>query len=213
MSEPQGSRTISPKPMKVARVVVFVAMALACMCVVIVVNAVKPGEARANSSWSAPVLVDSSGNLNAVSCATTSFCVAVDAGGYSFTYNGTSWQPKVLVSPNSLTGVSCASPSFCMAVDTAGNAWAYTGSSWGGSSSNDSNALIAVSSARAAPRSVRRSIPTGMRSRTMGPGRCLRPLTASERSMPCRVRPPRSVSPSTTGATPSRSTAALGRAH
>jgi hypothetical protein len=83
------------------------------------------------SSWSTNDKVDelngiSGGGLAAVSCTSSSFCMAVDQDdNRSVTFNGSSWSaPTMLSSGYGLASVSCPSRSFCIAVD--GNADAFT---------------------------------------------------------------------------------------
>ena len=82
------------------------------------------------SAWRAgPVDIDPiAGILTAVSCASPTFCVAVDTNGRALTWNGSSWaapswSARSPVDPDGggLTGVSCF-PGACVAVDFAGNA-------------------------------------------------------------------------------------------
>jgi hypothetical protein len=77
------------------------------------------------------------GDVDLLSCASPTFCVALDTSDNAFTYDGSSWsgptklentQPSPL-GPD-LYSVSCASPTFCAAVDTNGNAFIYNGSRW-----------------------------------------------------------------------------------
>ena len=103
--------------------------------------------------WSAPQQIDntSSGNaLNAVSCATPTFCVAVDSGGYVHVFSGGTWVSGQQVDPggNTLQGVSCPTTTYCVAVDNSGNAFTDTAGTWSSgnqidTASNDS--LNAVS--------------------------------------------------------------------
>jgi hypothetical protein len=64
--------------------------------------------------------VDSDGQLDWVSCPTTTFCMAVDAySGSAYTWNGSSWSGPTRADPSSLSGsnlgsLSCATPTFCM---------------------------------------------------------------------------------------------------
>ena len=82
-------------------------------------------------TWSSPVSIDPGTVLESVSCASKSFCAAVDDLGEALTYNGTSWTAPAEIEPGSfLTGVSCPSKLFCLAVDKAGNALFYNGTSW-----------------------------------------------------------------------------------
>ncbi|MHB8340573.1 MAG: fibronectin type III domain-containing protein [Mycobacteriales bacterium] len=87
-----------------------------------------------NGTWSRPTAI-SSGAAEAVSCVSSTFCLATDSAGDTITWNGTSWGAPQLVdatngSPNDITGISCLSTRFCMAVDASNNALAYNGSSW-----------------------------------------------------------------------------------
>ncbi|MGH9291818.1 MAG: Ig-like domain repeat protein [Acidimicrobiales bacterium] len=69
--------------------------------------------------------------LDSVSCASSTFCVAVDAGGNALVYNGARWTLPTSIDPgNALDSVSCASSTFCVAVDDAGNALVYNGATW-----------------------------------------------------------------------------------
>lgn len=50
--------------------------------------------------WSAPRLVDPKGAaLSSVSCASASFCVAVDLNDHAFAWDGRSWSAPVHVLP------------------------------------------------------------------------------------------------------------------
>ena len=67
----------------------------------------------------------------AVSCASTTFCIATDASGNAFRFDGTRWSPPVPVSPGAeLQFVSCASSTFCMALDSLQQAFAFDGHRW-----------------------------------------------------------------------------------
>src|ERR1035437_3693534 len=82
------------------------------------------------NSWSNRVGIDSS-SVEAVSCPSSSFCLAVDSAGNAMTFNGLSWSPPVSIDAgNYLSAVSCSSSSFCVAGDEAGNALMFNGSSW-----------------------------------------------------------------------------------
>ena len=85
------------------------------------------------TGWSAPVRLETGPYLNNgynihASCASTTFCLAVDTSGNSFTYNGTSWSPAAGIGLNAVA-VSCASQAFCVAVD-ATRAATFSGSGW-----------------------------------------------------------------------------------
>ena len=105
-----------------------------------------------------PIVTGATSQISAVTCATTSFCVAVgsetapvvgvNALGLIEQWNGSAWSIAKVLAPSSpiagvtsqLYGVSCAGPSFCMAVGTGGadpgNTEAlveeWNGSTWSG---------------------------------------------------------------------------------
>lgn len=77
--------------------------------------------------WSAPDPVTPGGDLGAVGCAGSSFCVSVDALGNGWYFDGTGWQGG----PGdwgSVAAVSCASPTFCASVS--GGVSVFDGASW-----------------------------------------------------------------------------------
>lgn len=89
------------------------------------------GDAMAytDGSWSPPTNIDATDRypqMASLSCATTTFCVAINNGS-AYTYNGSSWSPPVGVDPDiyNLTAVSCPTPTFCAAVG--GSPSSYTG--------------------------------------------------------------------------------------
>lgn len=103
----------------------IVGAALAC--------AVGPGVGSANAAgWSGPTLIDPSQYLTAVSCASPSFCVAVDDAGNVFMFDGSRWSAGQAIDPSGggLSSVSCPSTTFCMAADADGNVLRYDGGSW-----------------------------------------------------------------------------------
>src|ERR1700683_2343991 len=78
--------------------------------------------------WAAPKHVSTCG-LNAVSCPSASFCVAVDNMGYVMTYNGTSWSaPADIDGTRPMRALSCVSSSFCVTGDSMGDVLTYNGS-------------------------------------------------------------------------------------
>ncbi|MHB1569375.1 MAG: hypothetical protein ACYC0H_09235, partial [Solirubrobacteraceae bacterium] len=80
--------------------------------------------------WSAPSPIEPYNNLS-VSCASSSFCVAVGStSGDVYTYDGGGWSKPSLIDPGGLTSVSCASSSFCVAVDRGGDVLIYNGGGW-----------------------------------------------------------------------------------
>ncbi len=75
-----------------------------------------------DGTWSSGVQVSSGGGLAGVSCASSSFCMAVDNSGNAYTYSDGTWSSADEVEDYgggaySLTGVSCPSSSFCIGVD------------------------------------------------------------------------------------------------
>lgn len=68
--------------------------------------------------WTPPVQVDPArGSPTSVSCRSDNVCVAVDAHGDAFIWNGSAWsKPRLVVSLTDFTSVSCASPTFCVAI-------------------------------------------------------------------------------------------------
>jgi hypothetical protein len=75
-------------------------------------------------------------NVTQVSCATSTFCVALasSTGGVRYyTSNGSAWtQPTALfdTSGGPMLSLSCTSTVYCLATDSAGNASVYDGNSW-----------------------------------------------------------------------------------
>jgi hypothetical protein len=82
------------------------------------------------TGWSDGRRVTNSTHLAGVSCATTSFCVAVNNRGDVFVFDGTAWSAARHLTDAPLSAVSCPSTTFCMATDTAGVSHAYNGTAW-----------------------------------------------------------------------------------
>jgi hypothetical protein len=109
--------------------------------------------------WSQPADVDTSGQLDTVSCADTSFCVAADSVGNVLAWNGSTWSPPQAIDPttssstvgsNGITSVSCVSFVFCVAVDSGGRAITFNGRSWSKPADIDGQTgLVSVSCATA----------------------------------------------------------------
>jgi hypothetical protein len=102
-----------------------------------------PAEAAPSLEWSKPpVVFDSGGTPSAVSCASESLCVAVDAHGRALstsdpTAANPSWSEHEIDPGASLNAVSCAPGGPCVAVDDQGEAFVSVGanaSSWSQSS-------------------------------------------------------------------------------
>jgi RHS repeat-associated protein len=93
--------------------------------------------------WGAATNIDGTTAINSVSCAATTFCVAIDASGNAFNYNGTSWSTANSIDgTNVLNSVSCATTSFCAAVDSNGNVLTYNGTTWSSASNIDGTTAI-----------------------------------------------------------------------
>jgi hypothetical protein len=89
----------------------------------VAVGAVGDALVYSDGSWSAPRDVDGV-SLDSVSCASSSFCMAVDAQGDALTYTNGSWSsPTAISGAGVLDSVSCTSASFCVAVDDLGNSF------------------------------------------------------------------------------------------
>jgi len=89
-------------------------------------------EAAASASTGAPTWGSPTGvtfGNDAISCASSTFCVAVGGGGIVSVYKNGTWTTSVPDS-RTLNAVSCTSSIFCMAVDSGGYAIMYNGSTW-----------------------------------------------------------------------------------
>ncbi len=92
------------------------------------------------SRWSAVAAIDPESppgpmGLQAVSCPTTTFCVAVDGAGNALSFDGHRWSKPSAIDPShtsyfGLTSVSCPTASFCVAVDGLGHAFAFSRAHW-----------------------------------------------------------------------------------
>ena len=102
-------------------------------------------------SWSAPQKIDATESPHVypslrVSCATASFCVAVDSNTNAMIYNGSSWTAPTSVKGSflfPLYSVSCPTAAFCMA-GGAGEYVTYNGSSWSSPTNNEAS-FVSVS--------------------------------------------------------------------
>ena len=110
------------------------------------------------TNWSTAVVIDGTNDPIAVSCASATFCMAVDAEGYAINYNGNSWSAPTLIAANTdlQGGVSCPTASFCEAVGWptrcgsqpigaltgASNAFTYNGTSWSAATTLNTNDLV-----------------------------------------------------------------------
>ncbi len=82
-----------------------------------------------SGAWGAPQTVDSY-TLEAISCASSAFCVAVDDAGDEVTYSDGDWEaPVVIEADDHFASVSCSSASRCVAVGNGPSA-VWNGTSW-----------------------------------------------------------------------------------
>jgi hypothetical protein len=106
-------------------------------------------------SWTQPNDADAQGQLNSVSCASTSYCVLVDSSGSVLTWNGLGFSAPTPIATepplngtdaSGLTGVSCPTPTYCRAVDSIGRVFGWNGTSWSnGTLIDNGHALTAIS--------------------------------------------------------------------
>ena len=82
-------------------------------------------------TWGSASSVDGTNAINSISCATSSFCVAVDGTGNALEYTGSSWSSALNIDgTNNIKSVSCPTTMFCEAVDASGNALTFSGTTW-----------------------------------------------------------------------------------
>ncbi len=83
--------------------------------------------------------------IKQLSCPTTTFCMAVDQTGATFTFNGSTW--KSVAKPAQVPSVlDCGSSTFCVGaslVNTADEAFRWNGSTWSTSTIPDSATYLA----------------------------------------------------------------------
>ena len=115
---------------------------LAPMCL-IVAGLAGPSAARASSRWSAPTPFTPDFGPGLVSCASASFCVAIDAAN-SRTYDGTSWGAPISTGiSGGAAGLTCPTRSFCVAVYGA-DAFVFNGSSWSTQALEDQHCAFGI---------------------------------------------------------------------
>jgi hypothetical protein len=106
--------------------------------------------APATGAWSAPAVVDPSGQITGVACPSSALCVAVDTAGAvltdTITAGASSWSAPVPVDPGHvLTGVACPSSMLCVATGQSGDALHSSAPASGGASWSVSSAEAGVS--------------------------------------------------------------------
>jgi len=65
-----------------------------------------------------------------VSCATPTFCVAVNLDGQRLIFNGVSWTSIKSAGPKGLISIACVTPAFCLAVADTGQSTIFDGTRW-----------------------------------------------------------------------------------
>jgi len=97
-----------------------------------------------SSGWGSWNTVDSGNAILGVSCATPTFCMAVDNNGDALLWNGSTWTKTTGVDgTRPLESVSCPTSAFCAAVDNHGQMVVYTSSlGWGTPTSVDSTKVL-----------------------------------------------------------------------
>jgi hypothetical protein len=106
------------------------------------------GSTASATPWSTPVKIYTPQTpgygLIGLSCASASFCAAIDYEENAITYNGSSWSNKTKISGSGSPPrtVSCPSSSFCVVTNVRSGAIVYDGSSWSSPSNIDSKGYI-----------------------------------------------------------------------
>jgi hypothetical protein len=138
-----------------ARRAALVLAAVACAFAIVASAA----QAQATLTWSTPTQPDSAPGalgITALSCVSTSLCVAVDDAGRDFstttpaTGGGWSAPDEIAAGAVNLSGVSCASTTLCLATDRHGNVYltatpATTTTAWTKTAIDGTTALNAIS--------------------------------------------------------------------
>lgn len=140
-----GTRwTVQPSPNQAGQYTSTLLTSVSCVSTRFCVAADDTGpliERWNGTSW-APVTISGIGALNAVSCASATFCQATgwdNSGFASERWNGTTWQPATITTATTgrqLSAVSCRSAAFCQAVgyDNLNGKAAYYVAQWTGTS-------------------------------------------------------------------------------
>jgi hypothetical protein len=111
----------------------------------------RPSVAPPKLTWSKPAEVSTS-IAQALSCATTTFCVSIDNDSNAYSFNGTSWgKPVSLQDPDSdYWAVSCPTSAFCAAVSQSGYGSFYRDGTWSAAQKVETYGMSAVSCASSA---------------------------------------------------------------
>jgi hypothetical protein len=83
------------------------------------------------TGWAGPTQIDP-GPLGTISCASGSFCAAVDGSGDLVRFNGSTWTTPTRIGNGDgpLGSMSCPTSTFCAAVDGEGKVVTFNGSTW-----------------------------------------------------------------------------------
>jgi len=102
-------------------------------------------------AWAPAGVVDRyQGWPQSFSCASPTFCSALDGAGNAVIFNGISWSTPAVVDPNRAPiAESCPTSTFCAAIDSGGNALTFNGSVWSSPVSINDTAVDALSCASA----------------------------------------------------------------
>jgi len=93
-------------------------------------------------AWSSPAVINQYESFYAVSCVSTTFCMAGSndaADGYVYTFNGTSWSLLKYINQYGIDSISCVSSSWCAVVQDNGDVWIDSSGTWGGSDLEGAN--------------------------------------------------------------------------
>jgi hypothetical protein len=106
-------------------------------------NVAPPSRPAPSEKWSSPLTAaPKRGLITGDSCASATFCVAVDADGAALTYNG-SWSAPVPLplggSGTALVSVGCPAAGACVAVDGLGRSSVLAGGKWSAAISFDAS--------------------------------------------------------------------------
>jgi hypothetical protein len=88
-----------------------------------------------NGQWGAGVPAPGQDSLEAISCASQTFCMIVNSHGSATVFDGLSWGEAIQAEPANETtptfqAVSCPNTSLCVALDSEGQAVEYQNGSW-----------------------------------------------------------------------------------
>ena len=106
-------------------------VAIALLCSISCAATLGAASAPKMGAWSKTQLIDPGvrSSVSVVSCATTTFCAAVDTNGDVHVWRSGTWlAPQHLNAGGSLSSISCPTTTFCVAIGS--EAMAYNGRTW-----------------------------------------------------------------------------------